>query len=179
MCFVCWSFDTVRLYFLMHVHIHTRTYAQIPGSTTSVRERDYCSSTCGDFIKASDEECDGGEWCDTAGGCRLIEGWICSYNTVCAMTSCTGRCGDGQRKGTEIGKSGYCDDANILSNDGCSSTCTVECGWNCSSSNFSSPDFCLTSCGDGQLAGIEQCDDSNVADNDGCSSTCTVEDGWR
>ena len=168
--FVCWSFDTVRSYLLM---------VQIPGATKNVYERDYCSSTCGDSIKASDEECDGGEGCDTAGGCRIIEGWICSENTVCAMTSCTGQCGDGQRKGIEVGKSGYCDDNNTLPNDGCSSICTIECGWNCSSSNVSSPDLCLTSCGDGLLASTEQCDDSNVADNDGCSRTCTVEDGWR
>ena len=155
------------------------------GSALPTYEQDSCSSTCGDGIMAADELCDDGnlelgDGCDTAGGCRLEDGWICSADASCT-TICSGRCGDGQRKGhnERAGQLGYCDDNNTLSNDGCSSECSVECGWNCSTSNASSADDCTTSCGDGMFAGAELCDDSNIEDGDGCSSSCTVEEGWR
>jgi cysteine-rich repeat protein len=35
-------------------------------------------------------------------------------------------CGDGDKKGTE-----QCDDGNLISGDGCNSTCGIELGWVC------------------------------------------------
>jgi cysteine-rich repeat protein len=52
-----------------------------------------------------------------------------------------------------------CDDANVVSGDGCSSTCRLE------------------SCGDGRLDNGEECDDGNVMAGDGCSITCRIEPG--
>ncbi|MCH8149859.1 MAG: DUF4215 domain-containing protein, partial [Planctomycetes bacterium] len=68
-----------------------------------------------------------------------------------------------------------CDDGNPDDGDGCSSTCTVENGWDCTGR----PSVCTTTCGDGAVAGSEECDDENADDGDGCSSSCTVEVGWN
>jgi cysteine-rich repeat protein len=68
-----------------------------------------------------------------------------------------------------------CDDGNIVSGDGCSTTCTIESGWTCAGQ----PSVCHTTCGDGIVAGTEQCDDGNTMSGDGCSGTCTVEAGYH
>ncbi|EKX51708.1 hypothetical protein GUITHDRAFT_102312 [Guillardia theta CCMP2712] len=81
-------------------------------------------------------------------------------------------CGDGlvSRSAEE------CDDGNTESNDGCSSSCSVEYGYSC----HSTPSLCKTICGDGrrvslEYGGLEQCDDGNLYDGDGCSSACAIE----
>ena len=77
-------------------------------------------------------------------------------------------CGNGTLDSGEA-----CDDHNAASGDGCSSTCAVEPGWDCSFS------VCLAAqCGDGLLAGAEGCDDGNKTSGDGCSIRCTLETGW-
>ena len=81
-------------------------------------------------------------------------------------------CGDGVRSGTEL-----CDDSNAISGDGCSNTCHVECGFNCTLvSNVA--DVCTSRCGDSTRASNEACDDGNLGDSDGCSSSCVTEAGW-
>ncbi len=62
-------------------------------------------------------------------------------------------CGD-----AEIGFPETCDDGNVASGDGCSSSCAVE-----------------VVCGDGFSIEPEACDDGNVANGDGCSSLCAIE----
>ena len=63
-------------------------------------------------------------------------------------------CGDGViNQATE-----QCDDSNLDSGDGCSSSCLIE-------------QFAAV-CGDGTKQTGEQCDDGNNVDGDGCSSTC-------
>ena len=62
-----------------------------------------------------------------------------------------------------------CDDGDTVSDDGCSSTCTVECGYTCSTAE---PNVCSTTCGDAILAGNEACDDGNSVSGDGCSGDC-------
>jgi hypothetical protein len=52
-----------------------------------------------------------------------------------------------------------CDDGNIVSGDGCSSKCMIECGNNV-------------------INGHETCDDGNLQDGDGCSSACSLEHGF-
>ena len=68
-----------------------------------------------------------------------------------------------------------CDDGNTINGDGCTSTCTVQPGFQCTGS----PSVCFTVCGDGLIGGTEQCDDANTTNGDGCSATCTVEAGYQ
>jgi cysteine-rich repeat protein len=35
-----------------------------------------------------------------------------------------------------------CDDGNVISGDGCSSTCAIEAGWNCGYGNYYEADIC-------------------------------------
>lgn len=79
-------------------------------------------------------------------------------------------CGDGVIEGAEV-----CDDGNIFSDDGCSSTCEVEAGWNCL---VGEPTVCTPMCGDGTIADEEECDDGNTQGDDGCVA-CRVETGWE
>jgi cysteine-rich repeat protein len=80
-------------------------------------------------------------------------------------------CGNGIRTGQE-----GCDDGNEDDGDGCSATCTVECGYWCT---VDEPNECSTACGDSIVAGDEKCDDGNSGDGDGCSADCSViEDGY-
>jgi len=76
-----------------------------------------------------------------------------TFNVVGSAPFCE-VCGNGVVEGAE-----QCDDGNVVSGDGCSSTCITEF------------------CGDGtQQAGLgEECDDGNVMSGDGCSSTCITE----
>jgi len=52
-----------------------------------------------------------------------------------------------------------CDDGNIVSGDGCSSSCQTE----------------GAVCGNGTVESGEQCDDGNTNSGDGCSATCQTE----
>jgi len=78
-------------------------------------------------------------------------------------------CADGIRAGAE-----QCDDGNFVNGDGCSSSCQIEAGFNCTGS----PSVCSTACADGIKAGAEQCDDANFVNGDGCSSSCQIETGY-
>ncbi len=78
-------------------------------------------------------------------------------------------CGDGLVTDDET-----CDDANTEDGDGCSSTCTIEEGWECNDQ----PSSCFVVCGDAIITDEEQCDDDNAFDGDGCSAECRLEDGW-
>jgi cysteine-rich repeat protein len=86
-----------------------------------------------------------------------------------ANGSCGSECGDGVVQLTE-----GCDDGDTDAGDGCSASCTVEGGWNCSGE----PSVCTPNCGDGNLDPGETCDDSDTASGDGCSNACTVESGF-
>lgn len=67
-------------------------------------------------------------------------------------------CGDGKRHSDE-----QCDDANTEDGDGCSTICSIEDGYQCTTSDQSgsSIDLCQSKCGDGWLVGNEGCDDDN------------------
>lgn len=94
--------------------------------------------------------------------------------------------------GNSVVESGeQCDDGNIISSDGCSSSCqnegpicgngVVQSGEQCDDGNGLSGDGCSATCqsesvcGNGVLQSGEQCDDGNTISNDGCSSTCQNE----
>ena len=66
--------------------------------------------------------------------------------------SCVEICGNGRRinvNQTNVTKGMTCDDANVLSGDGCDSLCQVEKGWTCCGGNLTSRDICTEICGDG------------------------------
>ena len=78
-------------------------------------------------------------------------------------------CGDGI-----VAPSEACDDGNATGGDGCSATCTVETGFQCTGD----PSVCMSTCGDGVVASDEACDDGNQVDGDGCSAACAIETGF-
>jgi cysteine-rich repeat protein len=86
---------------------------------------------------------------------------------------CSTTCGDGIPAGDE-----GCDDAPPAEGgDGCSATCEVEVGYECTGT----PSVCTVSsvCGDGITEGLEGCDDGGHAVGDGCSAICTAEPGYN
>lgn len=93
-------------------------------------------------------------------------------------------CGDGNREEPEA-----CDDGNLQSGDGCSSSCSVEqcgntvidAGEQCDDGNLRNNDGCnrhcqIEFCGDRVIQETrgEQCDDGNGISGDGCSSSCQI-----
>jgi cysteine-rich repeat protein len=100
--------------------------------------------------------------------------WITTdYNTQSAPASTFSlgaetlvTCGNGTKVVTEA-----CDDGNLTNGDGCTNTCTIEAGFNCTGTM---PSVCTTTCGDGVKAGAEACDDGNGTSGDGCTA-CTVD----
>ena len=132
--------------------------------------------TCADGVKNGaepDVDC-GGALCVSQGK-RCATGQACGVGSDCQTGVCGGgvclaaSCGDGVTNGTD-----GCDDNNLVSGDGCSSSCTVEPGFVCAGA----PSACATTCGDGVQAGAEGCDDGNVTSGDGCSGSCAAETGW-
>ena len=71
---------------------------------------------------------------------------------------CNAICGDGLTFISERYKVFFCDDGNKNAGDGCSSLCTIECGFICTAAP---PNVCSATCGDSRLASIEHCDDGN------------------
>jgi len=61
----------------------------------------------------------------------------------------------------------YCDDGNTVSNDGCSSSCSIEHGYVCSGATSTTKDICREVCGDGIRIGLFGCDDGNTLSRDG------------
>jgi fibro-slime domain-containing protein len=78
-------------------------------------------------------------------------------------------CGDNVKSDAE-----ECEDGNVNDDDGCSSQCTKEAGFNCPAMVGA----CAPICGDGLLVAGEACDDTNVVAGDGCNETCQLENGW-
>ena len=130
-----------------------------------------------------------GDGCDPK--CRTVASWTCT-NVDKQRSVCTPKCGDGKRVGDEL-LTTNCDDGNLDSNDGCSSTCQVELHWAC----FGVPSICTYSCGNGVVNqhAREQCDNGKklAADGvtvieDGCweqepeggdnAKNCTAQEGW-
>jgi len=141
-----------------------------------------CSNFCGggDVCTLTGNDCTANEDC-LQGQCR----GVCSGNTsvscsgTCDFGTCfrfctspfgnrqctsdlscsSGPCGCAPVCSNNITETGEtCDDGNIFSGDGCSSTCQLE-----------------AVCGNGILEINEVCDDNNIFPGDGCSSTCLCE----
>ena len=90
------------------------------------------TTTCGDGQKAGSEKCDDGNT-RNGDGCaadclNTEQGWSCSSAiSQTPDTSCNTVCGDALVRGAEA-----CDDGNASNGDGCSASCSVEAGFNCS-----------------------------------------------
>jgi cysteine-rich repeat protein len=100
-----------------------------------------------------------------------------SYLERGVADACSSSCGDGHRALQE-----ECDDANLVSSDGCSSTCKIEAGWYCLHQPGPQGDFCSSICGDAVLVpAVEECDDGawTEATGDGCTSQCKLEVGFN
>jgi fibro-slime domain-containing protein len=127
---------------------------------------------------------DPGEACDDSNtvpadgcsaDCTLVEpGFTCPRASDGTGGPCqiapTNVCGD-----AVLGPRERCDDGNTTSNDGCSSTCAVEAGWNCPAAGQACARIAF--CGDGlvSLDLGEQCDDGNTQPGEGCSALCRLE----
>lgn len=76
-----------------------------------------------------------------------------------------------------------CDDGNLANGDGCSASCTVEPGSDCTEAMAGSPptpSACYVgTCGDAVQSDGETCDDGNAVQGDGCDSACLVEAGFE
>ncbi|MFT6821410.1 MAG: cysteine-rich repeat protein, partial [Myxococcota bacterium] len=128
-----------------------------------------CAPVCGDGDITHLEVCDGAE----------LGGQDCTdfgYTTPAGLTcdsdcsgidsnACAAVCGDGSIEPGEA-----CDDTNTAADDGCSASCQVEDGWDCSGA------MCAPVCGDGLVTGDEQCDDGALDVGDGCDADCGIED---
>src|SRR5690606_25793115 len=59
--------------------------------------------------------------------------------------------------------------------DGCDSNCTVEAGWTCAVEG----NACVaSSCGDDELAGVEECEPGQTTPGAACLSDCTVDSAY-
>lgn len=81
-------------------------------------------------------------------------------------------CGDGALSLDED-----CDDGNVASNDGCSSTCELETAYSCAATD--APCLKFSVCGNAVADENEQCDDGNLTPGDGCSSRCILEPQFK
>jgi len=83
------------------------------------------------------------------------------------LTTSTAVCGDSVLAPAEA-----CDDGNTTNGDGCTSTCTLEPGFQCPVPGTP----CIpVVCGNGIQEGTEACDDGNFRPYDGCAPDCTRE----
>ena len=90
-------------------------------------------------------------------------------------TAVTSVCGDGSLA-TSAGESW--DDKNVVSGDGCSSTCQVENGYQWSQNPSTNISVCTKLWGNGKVNSSEQWDDGNLINNDGWNDTCLIETGY-
>jgi cysteine-rich repeat protein len=95
-------------------------------------------------------------------------------NHIVDTTLCGNGINDFQENGPPPGMSTRCDDGNTTGIDGCSATCEVEAGWDCSNT-IGTLSVCTPHCGDGLVVGGEACDDGNTRNDDDCLNTCQPE----
>lgn len=148
-----------------------------------------CREICGDGIKGADYLCDdgnvqSGDGCSSY--CAIESGFTCvivGTLSVCTISVANRECGNGRLEPPE-----ECDDyVNLggvlpfvagggagatVNGDGCSTTCTIEVGFECSNGNLARPSECWEICGDGLNFGFWECDDSNTTPWDGCDENC-------
>jgi len=93
-----------------------------------------CRKTvCGNKVKEGSEQCDDTDLSNGEVDLPFDGCYHCIAEPNCSAGACISACGDGQRFANEP-----CDDGNTFDGDGCSATCTIETGYNCTDSNIQS-----------------------------------------
>ncbi|CAK67952.1 unnamed protein product (macronuclear) [Paramecium tetraurelia] len=159
-----------------------------------------CIENCGDSIVIGSEECDDGYNLDKNDNCfqckRLCrndcntcssDGKTCLDCKVVGFKPqsyfCVNICGDGYLAVDPFGRSTEeCDDFDLIANDGCSTTCKLQCQTSicltCQSGKCqecvdhyyldTKSNKCLEKCNDNVKIGNEKCEDMNTLLYDGC-----------
>ena len=150
------------------------------GGTSTTK--DICTEICGDGKKYNSIStyCDDGNkingdgWSSTW---SVETYWSWSGGSSTHKDSWIEHWGDGKRFNSI---SIYCDDGNIINNDGWSSTCSVESGWTCSGGSSITKDIWVEVWGDGKKFNTISTywDDGNTLNGDGCNSSWSIETGW-
>jgi cysteine-rich repeat protein len=141
---------------------------------------DTCFTNWGDSKKIGSEGWDDGniilgDGCNEI--CSVEIGWTWTGGTPTTQDIWNEIWGDAKKFNSV---STYWDDGNTNSNDGWSSTCSVEAGWICSGGSSLIPDSCTEIWGDGKKFNSLSTywDDGNANNNDGWSFSCSVELGY-
>ncbi len=131
-----------------------------------------CVPRCGDNIMVTGEACDdGNETTELACPYGMASCTLCNADCSMELTLTGNVCGDGVVDAVNE----TCDVGTPVANDGCSDTCQAESGYTCTGA----PSTCVTTCGDGVIAGSEVCDD-NSDDGIGCAMGCGGDaTGWN
>ena len=144
--------------------------------------KDSWSEIWGDGIKYNSVStyCDDGNTSNGDGWsslCGVESGWIWTGGSSTSKDSWSEIWGDSKRFNSITT---YCDDGNLLNNDGWSSTCSIESGWIWSGGSSTTKDVCTEIWGDGKRYNSINTywDDGNLASGDGWSSLWGVESGW-
>ena len=138
-----------------------------------------CSPKWGDGTVFSPEIWDDGNK-DDGIGCLsdfsgTINGYTCTDGNSNSAISWVSDCGDNYITTDE-----ECDDNNTNPGDGCTSTCTIEIGFNCTNNTAMTLSTCTEIWGDGLKVGDEFWDDGDELDTDKCNSTWTDNvNGWN
>ncbi len=157
-------------------------------------------NTCGDGIKAGDEQCDDGNEAIGDGcnpDCRLVpqrcgdaevqKGEECDDGNYYDLDACSNACTKNLCGNQRIDGVEECDDGNLVNDDACSNACTenrcrngrVDPGEQCDDGNQINTDQCSNACkikicGNAKVEGNEECDDGNSMNDDACSNVCTA-----
>ena len=109
--------------------------------------------------------------------CATESGWTWSGGSSTSKDVWSEIWGDGKRYNS---LSTYCDDGNASNEDGWSSSCGVESGWNWSGGSITLKDSWSEIWGDSKRFNSISTywDDGNFLNNDGWNSTCVTESGW-
>jgi cysteine-rich repeat protein len=155
--------------------------------------------SCGDGVKAGDEECDDGnallgDMCSpsckatpaSCGDGNLDEGEECDDGNRIDLDACANSCTKNVCGNKRIDPGEECDDGDREDGNACSNSCThnlcrngvVDPGEECDDANTNPNDGCTNACqrivcGDGMGEQQEECDDGNRVNTDGCSNACT------
>ena len=149
----------------------------------SIYSIDTCTEICGDGIRFSTSDT---SWDDAnkidGDGCNSLwtieVGWSWSGGSSSTEDTWAEIWGDSKRFNSI---STYWDDGNVISEDGCSSSCLIEIGWTWSGGSVSTKDTWTEIWSDGRRFNslTAYWDDGNNVNGDGWSSTWAIESGWK
>jgi cysteine-rich repeat protein len=139
----------------------------IPKSSgTTVSTGCLSGSECNDGNACTTDSCNSGMCSHVAiTSCVNSDGCCPSGCTLVNDSDCSAVCGNGIR---ETGEG--CDDGDISSGDGCSSSCTVESGYTC---NTATPNVCTQTCTDNCNSLNYNCDYHTICGSNISCGTCS------